>query len=151
MNWRNLDPGAHDFVNEAVAAIQDDAARSGRPLLILDPRSLADETSRTAILALLNRPHRAGLLIPADVSDAEAIALVEAHKDKLQAADHSGKWVIRTIVGTLADFHVATDSVDSDLLARRVLNDPVRQSLTENGGPREMPRMTNRLDDRQAA
>jgi hypothetical protein len=147
--WLDLDPGAPGFVDTAIAAIQKATGSSGRPLLILDARSLADETSRTAILGLLNRPCPAGLLIPADAADAEAIALVEAHKDKLQAADHSGKWVIRTMVGTMADFHVAADSVDSDLLARRVLTDPVQQSPPQNAGPSVRPQMTNRPSDRQ--
>jgi hypothetical protein len=149
--WLNLDLGAPGFVDTAVAAIQDTIGSSGRPLLILDPRSLAQENSRTAILELLNHPCSAGLLAPADTSDVEATALVKAHKNELQAADQKGKWVIRTMVGTMADFHVAVDSVDSELLARRVLTDPVRQSPPQNDGPSMRPQMTNRLDDQQAA
>jgi hypothetical protein len=148
VRWLNLDPGDPGFVATVAAVLEE--AGSGRLLLVLDAPCLADEASRTAIVRLLRQERTAGLLVLADGMDADATALVAAHKGEVEAANQSGKWVIRMPVSTMKQFYIAADSVASDLLARLVLTKPVRPDLPVNSGPSERPRMTNRLD-RQAA
>jgi hypothetical protein len=142
-----FDTRAPDFVDNAVAAI----SNSSRALFVLDPRSLSDERSREAVMHLLSQRCCAGLLVPADAGDTDSKSLVEAYENKLQTASQVGDWVVRIAVGAMADFHVAADAVAADLLARIVAMDPVRDDPPENSGPTVRPRMTNRLEDRQAA
>jgi hypothetical protein len=148
----SLDPSEPNFIDRALAEMRDTASASGRALLVLDPRVLSDEPSRAALFGLLRERCRAGLLIPADDGDEEAKSNLETYLDQLQSADQEGNWVIRSKgIGTIGDFHIGIDSVAGDLLARIVVNDPVRQSPPDNAGPLVRPRMTNRLEDRWVA
>jgi hypothetical protein len=149
--WLSLDPSTHGFIEKALAAIQDAASPSCRTLLVVDPRCLSEESSRAAVVGLLRNPCRAGLLIPADAADEQAKSILESYEPELKSANNEGQWVIRPCVGTMGDFYIGADSVANDLLARIVLTDQVRQVPPDNDGPSVRPRMTNRLEDQQAA
>jgi hypothetical protein len=149
--WLQFDPRKPTFLVDAVRAVREATRDSGQVIFVLDPVSLSDESSRRAVMDLLREPCGAGLLVPADAGRADAKALVEAYQDELRSGHQSGNWVVRTALGTMADFHIAADSVFQDLLARIVASEPLRHSLPENMGPTERPRMTNRLGNKQAA
>jgi hypothetical protein len=100
---------------------------------------------------LLTKQCRAGVLVPADAGDPEITAVVERYKDELQSANQRGHWVVRSDLGTMGALHIAADSVAADLLARIVRTASPRDAPPQNAGPPVRPRMTNRLDDQQAA
>jgi hypothetical protein len=129
-----------------LSALNDAADRSIRAIVVIDPRWLANEAWRSALVGLLRRRCRAGFLVPADALDRDAVRLIEQYRYLLHPADDAPDWVVRISVGNMAQFRTAVSSVADDILARIVKTDRVRQSPPDNVGPATRPRIANQLD-----
>jgi hypothetical protein len=144
--WKMLDPSAAGFETELLSSLEASAKDSVRQILVVDPRSLADNTSRGALIRLLQQPCRAGFLVPADATDIPSVRLIEQYRALLQPAENALDWVVRISIGNTAQLQTAVTSVADDILARIVKTDPVRQSPPDNSGPATRPRIANQLD-----
>jgi hypothetical protein len=142
-DWKTLDPSAADFADQTFSALDDAAERSIRAVVVVDPRCLANEVARGALVGLLRRPCRAGFLVPADKRDRDAIRLIGQYRNLLQPADDSPDWVVRISDVDMAQFRTAVSSVADDILARIVRTDRVRRSPPDNEGPATRPRVSN--------
>jgi len=142
-NWITLDPSAADFPVRILSALDDAAERSIRAVVVVDPRCLADEVARNALVGLLRRPCRAGFLVPADKRDRDATRLIGQYRNLLQPADDSPDWVVRISDVDMTQFRTAVSSVADDILARIVRTDRVRRSPPDNEGPATRPRISN--------
>ncbi|MHC2282154.1 hypothetical protein ACVME8_008797 [Bradyrhizobium diazoefficiens] len=145
-DWMTLDPSAADFMDRMMSALEDAADRSIRPIVVVDPRCLANGVWRSTLVGLLQRRRRAGFLVPADAADRDAVRLIEQYRYLLQPADDAPDWVVRISVGNMTQFRTAVSSVADDMLARIVKTDPVRQTPPDNAGPVARPRIANLLD-----
>jgi hypothetical protein len=146
-DWKTLDPGSANFTAQMLSALKDATDRSIRPIVVVDPRCLANEAWRRTLVALLQQPCRAGFLVPADAQDRDAVRLIDQYRDLLRPAEDAPDWVVRISVGNIAKFRTAASSVADDMLARIVKTDPVRQNPPDNVGPVTRPRIANRRDD----
>jgi hypothetical protein len=144
MHWVNLDPSAADFTDQILNELRLAAESSIRVIVVVDPHSLANNPWRETLIALLQKPCRAGLLLPADAADREAALLIEQYRGALRPASGAPDWVVRPCVGGTAEFRIAVSSVADDIRARIVNTDPVRRNPPENDGPIVRPRITNR-------
>jgi hypothetical protein len=145
-DWMSLDPSREGFIDQILFALVGAADRSIRPIVVVDPRCLANRASRETLIDLLRRRCRAGFLVPADAADRDAVQLIEQYRHLLQPGDDAPNWVVRVSVGNMTQFRTAVSSVADDMLARIVKTDPVRQSPPDNAGPVARPRIANRLD-----
>jgi hypothetical protein len=146
MEWRTLDPSTADFADLVVAALRDANEKCIMPLLVLDPRCLADGTARGAFAALFLEQHRAGLLVPADVTDGDARRLIESNRAWLQPFNDAAEWLVRISIGNMAAFRTAISSVVDDIDARLFKTGVVQQKPPDNAGLTTLPRIANRSD-----
>jgi hypothetical protein len=143
-DWLALDPSAADFTDRTLNELRTAAESSMRAIVVVDPRCLANHANRETLIALLQKPCRAGLLLPADTADREAALLIEQYRAALNPTSGAPDWVVRSCVGSTADLRTAVNSVADDIRARIVNSDPVRRNPPENDGPIVRPRITNR-------
>ncbi len=144
MNWRTLDPSAADFADRTLIELRTSAESSIRTIVVVDPRCLENDAWRETLIALLQKPCRAGLLLPANAADREGALLIQQYRAALKPASGAPDWVVRPCVGSAADLRIAVSSVADDIRARIVNTDPVRRNPPENDGPPVRPQITNR-------
>jgi hypothetical protein len=147
IDWMALDPDASHFMDQTLSRLGAAAKESIRPILLVDPRCLANNITRGTLAAVLQRRCRAGFLVLADSSDQNNARLIRQHEAILRPPDDAPDWVVRISIGNAMQLRTAVSSVADDLLARIVKTDPVRQPPPDNSGPHTRPRIANRLND----
>jgi hypothetical protein len=119
------------------------------PILFVAPETLGWPEWRMAVVSLLRRPWRGGLVVPVGASDQRSIRLMESIKSDFELTPNEREWiVIRVAQGGVAEFRTAVISVADDILARIVKHGSVERSTSATIGPSVRPRITNTLDAR---
>lgn len=142
-----FDPGADDFVAKAWLALEDATAKQATPILFVDPGCLQVEEHRSALIRLLRRQWRGGLIIPVDHDDKDTVRLVENTTSFFDLSATESKWIIvQTSIGTMTEFRTSVNSVVDGILGRIVNYGEVKQKPSQNAGPDTRPELTNILN-----
>jgi TIR domain len=144
-----LDPGAADFAANIWTVLEKATADNVRPILFIHPASLGDPQSRAALVGLMSREWRGGVVLPVDASDAAGVAMVERFEATLQPPPNRRNWIVirsSATTRTIDGFRTAVLSVASEILARIVEHADVRQPPAAGDGPPNRPRIANTLD-----
>ena len=150
VNCRELDPSAADFLHKITTALQGATKDSIRPIVIVDPRCLAQGNGLAALTSLLQRQWYTGFVLPVDKMDQELVSQMEKLRPVLQPSADARDWVVvRISIGTMAEFRTAVISVADEILARIVKTAEVRRPHADKAGPNTRPRIANTLDRRK--
>ena len=104
-----------------------------------------------AVVSLLRRQWRGGLVVPVGAADQRSIRLMESIKSDFEITPNEREWiVVRVAEGGVAEFRTAVTSVADDILARIVKHGSVERSTSATIGPSVRPRIANTLDARRA-
>ena len=149
--YRAFDPSAADFVTTLLAALMNATDKRVLPILFVAPETLGRPEWRMAVVSLLRRQWRGGLVVLVDASDQRSIRLMESIKSDFEMTPNEREWiVVRVALGGVAEFRTAVISVADDILARIVKHGSVERSTSATIGPSVRPRITNTLDARRA-
>jgi hypothetical protein len=145
--YRQFDPGAVDFIPEILSSLADATKQCVRPILFVDPKCLAREEWRTAVVSLLRYEWRGGIIIPVDSSDKTSVRLVDQAQSEFQTSPNEREWIIvRISKGRVTEFRTAVISVVDEILARIVEHGAVQRNYPAESGPSTLPRIANTLD-----
>jgi hypothetical protein len=132
-----LDPGAADFAANIWTVLEKATADNVRPILFIHSASLGDDRSRAALVALMSRQWRGGVVLPVDASDGAALAVVEKFESALQPPSERRNWIVirpSATTRTIEGFRTAVLSIASEILARIVEHAEVRQNPPDSVG-----------------
>ena len=150
-SYRAFDPSAADFVTTLLAALMNATDKRVLPILFVALETLARPEWRTAVVSLLRRQWRGGLVVPVGASDQRSIRLMESIKSDFEITPNEREWiVVKVAEGGVTEFRTAVISVGDDILARIVKHGSVERSTSATIGPSVRPRIANTLDARRA-
>jgi hypothetical protein len=148
-DWRllhlTIDPGSEDFEARAWSVIEEAAGNLSKPVLFVDPRCLKVEQDRSAVVNLLQRRWRGGVILLADRADNMDVA--EKFKDglpDLKQSQTEGSHIVVRLSGTRTEnLRTAVDSVALEIFAKIADVAKVQQKPGQTDGPDVRPRISN--------
>jgi hypothetical protein len=142
-----LDPHSEHFEAGAWSIIEEATRKLAMPILFVDPKCLKVERHRSALVRLIQRKWRGGIVLPADESD---MGTVRAFKDglpDLKGSHAKGAHIVVRDSSTGIDkLRTSVDSVRLDLFNKIADAGEVQQKPPQNEGPDACPRISNHLD-----
>jgi len=147
-----FDPSAADFSTAVWSSLAKATADNVRPILFVHPACLGNEKWRNALVAVLRRDWRGGVIIPVDAADKASVDCVEKFESVLQPPPEKLNWIVVRPSRTTrveAGFRTAVLSVASEILARIVDHADVQQLPQNRDVLPIRPRIANILDTRR--
>jgi hypothetical protein len=139
-----LDPGTDDFEETAWLAIQEATKKLEKPILFLDPNCLKIDKHRSALVRLVQRGWRGGIILPADASDMDAVIKFKASLPDLGQSHAEGTRIVVRPSGTrMEEFRTSVDSVDMEIFTKIADVAEVPHKPTLKAGPDSRPQMSN--------
>jgi hypothetical protein len=141
-----FDPNTENFEDQVWSAVKGATDRHAIPILFINPECFKKDQHRSALVRLLQRGWRGGVIIPADSSDINAVGLVKDMLRELKQPDVNGaRIVVRESVGIDA-LRTSVMSVAMEIFTKIAEVGEVQQKPSQKEGPDVRPRITNFLD-----
>ena len=142
-----LDFSSPDFVQRAIASLDQATQGNHSPVVFLDPECLTDGLVPAKLQELLDYPGwRGGLLIPADAVDASLSSRARWLADQKPSADQLDRISTR-VAASEAEFVTVLGRLLEEAAARLVKHGDVHNAAPDNAGPSVKPSISNKAPD----